>query len=136
MSEVAYDAMAAPAGSTTVARTAPAKPKRNKRRAKASIDMRFVIGRRIKELTAAFRERVGPDADQDPVLLAAVEKAARLTALAEDAAARATRGTATLDDVVRLTRLADISVRRLRLDRHNTKQASLSDYLAARGGQP
>jgi len=59
-----------------------------------------------------------------------------LTALAEDAAARATRGTATLDDVVRLTRLADISVRRLRLDRHKTKQASLSDYLAARGGQP
>ena len=136
MSEVAYDAMDAPAESATVTRTAPAKSKPNKRRAKVSIDMRFAIGRRIKELTAAFRERVGPDADQDPVLLASVDKAARLTALAEDAAARATRGTATLDDVVRLTRLADISVRRLRLDRHKTKQASLSDYLAARGGQP
>jgi transposase len=124
------------AESVATTRTAAARPTRNGRRARVSIDKRFVIGRRIKQLTATFRERVGPDADQDPVLLAAVEKAARLTALAEDAAARATRGTATLDDVVRLTRLADISVRRLRLDRHNTKRASLSDYLAARGGQP
>jgi transposase len=137
MSEVAYDAMAAPAESATVTRTAPAKSKRNKRRAKVSIDMRFVIGRRIKELTAAFRERVGPDADQDPVLLASVEKAARLTALAEDAAARATRGTATLDDVVRLTRLADISVRRLRLDRHKAPSGpSLGDILRGRGASP
>ena len=88
--------------------------------------MRFAIGRRIKLLAAAFRERVGlDDADPDPVLLAAVEKAARLTALAEDAAARATRADPKSRSTMlcRLTRLADLSVRRLRLDRHNTKQA-------------
>jgi transposase len=118
MPEAAYDALAAPIESATVASRVPAPKRRNHRKARVQIDKRFALGRRIKQLTAAFRERVGPDADQDPVLLAAVEKAARLTALAEDAAARATRGTATLDDVVRLTRLADISVRRLRLDRH------------------
>ena len=96
-----------------------------------------VVGRRINQLTATFRARVGLDVvDQDPVLLAAVEKAATLTALAEDAAARATRADPkiTLDDVVRLTRLADISVRRLRLDQRSVKQPQLSDYLAARGG--
>jgi transposase len=136
MSEGVYDAKTAPIESAAVASRVPAPKRRNHRKARVQIDMRFAIGRRIKELTAAFCERVGPDSDQDPVLLASVDKAARLTALAEDAAARATRGTATLDDVVRLTRLADISVRRLRLDRHKTKQASLSDYLAARGGQP
>ena len=37
----------------------------------------------------------------------------------------------------RETRLADLSVRRLPLDERNTKQQpKLSDYLAARGGQP
>jgi hypothetical protein len=113
-----------PVESATGTRSAPAKPKPNKRRAHVQIDKRFAIGRRIKELAATFRERVGPDADQDPVLLAAVEKAARLTALAEDAAARATRADPkiTLDDVVRLTRLADHAVRRLNLDRHNKAQ--------------
>src|SRR6476619_1659317 len=100
------------AESAATTRTAAARPTRNGRRARVSIDKRFVIGRRIKQLTATFRARVGLDADQDPLLLAAVEKAARLTALAEDAAARATRADpkVTLDDVVRLTRLADISV--------------------------
>ena len=113
---------------------------RNGKRAPVQIDRRFAIGRRIDLLATTFRERVGLDeADPDPVLLAAVEKAARLTALAEDAAARATRGDpkVTLDDVVRLTRLADVSVRRLHLDRRNaTQQPKLSDYLAARGGEP
>jgi hypothetical protein len=125
------------AGSTEFNRTTGAKRTRNGLRAPVSIDKRFAIGRRIKELTAAFRARVGLDVDHDPVLLAAVEKAARLTALAEDATARATRADprVSLDDLVRLTRLADISVRRLHLDRRNTApQPKLSDYLAARGG--
>jgi hypothetical protein len=67
-------------------------------------------------------------------LLTAIERAATLQALAEDAAARALRGDPKVayDDVVRLSRLADISVRRLRLDRHNTPQPKLSDYLRAR----
>ena len=95
--------MEVPAESACIPRAAPAKPKPNKRRAPVQIDRRFAIGRRIDLLATTFRERVGLDeADPDPVLLAAVEKAARLTALAEDAAARATRADpkVTLDDVV------------------------------------
>ena len=130
--------METPAESDGITRVKSAKPKQNKRRAPVQVDHRFAIGRRIKLLTAAFRERAGLDvSDPDPVLLAAVEKAARLTALAEDAAARATRADpkVSLDDVVRMTRLADLSVRRLHLDRRNTKQQpSLADYLRA-GGQ-
>jgi hypothetical protein len=89
-------------------------------------------------LAATYRARLGAAA-ADPVVTAAIEKAARLTALAEQAAARALRADpkVTLDDVVRLTRLADLSVRALHLDRHNTKQQlSLADYLAnARSGE-
>jgi hypothetical protein len=129
--------MAMVAKRVATTRAVAGRPTRNGKRAPVSIDKRFVIGRRIKQLTAAFCARVGADVDQDPVLLAAVEKAAQLTALAEDAAAKATRADpkVSLDDVVRLTRLADISVRRLRLDQRNVKQPpKLSDYLAARGG--
>src|SRR5262249_13111374 len=113
-------------------------PRRNKRtpRPPQPFDKRTLIGRRAVALAATYRARLGAAA-ADPVVLAAVEKAAQLTALAEDAAARALRADpkVTLDDVVRLTRLADLSVRRLHLDRHNAKQApTLADYLAARGG--
>jgi hypothetical protein len=120
------------AESTEVSRGVAAKTTRQGKRAPVSVDMRFAIGRRIKQLTATFRERVGLGADPDPVLLAAVEKAARLTALAEDASARALRADpkVTLDDVVRLTRLADISVRRLNLDRHKAPSGpSLADII-------
>ena len=112
-----------------------AKPTRHGRKARVAIDKRLVLGRRVFELVDVFRTRVGLDVDQDPVLLAAVEKAARLTALAEDAAARATRADpkVTLDDVVRLTRLADISVRRLHLDRHVAQRPpTLAEYLTVR----
>jgi hypothetical protein len=127
--------MEIPAESIGVARSKP----RNKKRARMPVDGRSALGLRIKALQIAFRARLGVDVDQDPVLLAAVEKAARLTALAEDASARALRADpkVTLDDVVRLTRLADISVRRLHLDRNNatpTAPTTLSAYLAARGG--
>ena len=113
-------------------------PRRNKRtpRPPQPFDKRTLIGRRAVALAATYRARLGAAA-ADPVVLAAVEKAAQLTALAESAAARALRADpkVTLDDVVRLTRLADLSVRQLRLDRHNTKQApTLADYLVARGG--
>ena len=123
-----------------ISRPTGVRPSRNGKRAPVQIDRRFAIGRRIDLLATTFRERVSLDeADPDPVLLAAVEKAARLTALAEDAAARATRADpkVTLDDVVRLTRLADVSVRRLRLDQRNAKQTpTLSAYLASRGAPP
>ena len=121
-----------------ISRPTGVRPSRNGKRAPVQIDRRFAIGRRIDFLATAFGQRVGLDeVDPDPVLLAAVEKAARLTALAEDAAARATRADpkVTLDDVVRLTRLADVSVRRLHLDQRTATQTpTLADYLTSRGG--
>jgi hypothetical protein len=131
MSEAAFDAIAAPGGRRAATRATPDKPKPNKKRARVQIDKRYAIGRRIKALVAVFRARVGlVEANPDPVLLTAVEKAARLTALAEEAAGRATRADprVTLDDVVRLTRLADLSVRRLQLDR-KPDAPSLGDLL-------
>jgi hypothetical protein len=129
--------MEIPVESVGITRVTSAKSKPNKRRARVLIDKRSVLGRRSVALAATYRARLGAVA-ADPVVTAAIEKAARLTALAEDASARALRADpkVTLDDVVRLTRLADLSVRALHLDRHNTKQQpSLTDYLAARGGE-
>jgi hypothetical protein len=68
------------------------------------------------------------------LLLSAIDRAAQLQALAEQAAARALRADpkVSLDDLVRLQRLADISVRRLRLDQRQTKpQPTLADYLVS-----
>jgi hypothetical protein len=128
-----------PAESVGIIRRTSAKPKPNKRRAHVRIDKRFAIGRRFKELALTFRARLGLEADPDPLLLTAIERAATLQALAEDAAARALRADPKVayDDVVRLSRLADHAVRRLHLDRRNAtqKQPSLPDYLAARGGE-
>jgi hypothetical protein len=130
-------AIGVPVERVTVTRTAPTKPKPNKRRAHVAIDKRYVVGRRYKQLVAIFRERLGLDDNPDLLLLAAIERAAQLQALAEQAAARALRGDVSIayDDVVRLSRLAEHAVRKLHLDRHNTKQApTLADYLVARGG--
>ena len=95
-----------------------------------------MLGRRATKLASIYRERLGLTADDaDPVLLDAVERAARLTALAEDASARAVRGDPqiTLDDVVRLQRVSDLAVRRLHLDKHRKSETvGLSDYLAQR----
>jgi hypothetical protein len=115
-------------------------PRRNKRTPKPRqpFDKRTGAGRRAHALTNHFRQRLGSIAD-DPVTATAIERAAQLQALAEEARARALRSDpkVTLDDVVRLNRLAEHAVRALHLDRHNMKQQpSLADYLAARGGQP
>jgi hypothetical protein len=121
-------ALEMPAESASVAR--------NKRRARVWIDKRSALGRRVTQLTATFRARIGLDANPDPLLLAAIERAAQLQALAEAARARALRADpkVTLDDVVRLNRLAEHAVRSLRLDRHNTKQAPSLGALLREGG--
>jgi hypothetical protein len=122
------------------ARIAQAGRKVNKRKAKVAFDKRYAVGRRYMALLATYRERLHLDADPDPLLLAAVERAAELQALAEQARGRALRAeaTVTLDDVVRLNRLAEQALRRLHLDRHNTKQTTptLSDFSPARGDVP
>jgi hypothetical protein len=96
-----------------------------------AIDRRTRLGRRSKELVQLFRSRLGSDVVADAVLAAAVERAARLVCLAEDLSARALRGEAPADDVVRVTRLADLHMRRLKLDRHVPRDAtpSLEQYL-------
>src|SRR5437899_1979727 len=108
-----------PAESVAVTSEIPAKPKPNKRRARVQIDKRYALGRRVKTLVAIFRARLGPDAD-DPVLDAAIRRAAETVALSEHLRARMLRGepNVSADDVLRLSRTADLLTRRLQLDRH------------------
>ena len=119
-------------------------PRRNKRtpRPPRPFDKRTGAGRRAHVLTNYFRQRLGAIAE-DLAMAGAIERAAQLQALAEAARARALRADpkVTLDDVVRLSRLAEHAVRALHLDQRNTtqKQPSLSDYLRSRsasGGAP
>jgi hypothetical protein len=118
------------AESAVVSRAVAAKTTRQGKRAPVLIDKRLAIGRRIKQLAGEFRVRLGLDAE-DPLLLTAIERAAQLQALAEQAAARALRGDPKVayDDVVRLSRLADHAMRRLNLDRHKTRPPTLPEYL-------
>jgi hypothetical protein len=123
-----------PAETIAVTSETPAKRKPNKRRALARIDRRFVLGRRVKQLEAVFRQRLGADSE-DVVLDTAIRRACELTALAEEASARALRSDpqVSLDDVVRLQRSAASAVHRLHLDRRAQPAGpSLSDYLRAR----
>jgi hypothetical protein len=139
MTEATSDTVELPAESVGATHPSPVRRKPNKKRAPVPFDKRFVLGKRIAELTAIFGERAGLDAtNPDPVLKAAVEKAALLTGLAEQASAGAARADPKvgLDDVVRLNRLADLCVRRLRLDRHTKQQPLLANVLRSQGGAP
>jgi hypothetical protein len=106
-------------------------------KAVAVIDKRRSNGKRYKALAATFRQRVGFDeSNPDLVLATAIHRAAMLQVLAEDVAARAMKADPhiSLDDVVRLARLSEIAVRRLRLDeRKQPTPPSLSAYLQQRG---
>jgi hypothetical protein len=85
-------------------------------------------------LERVFQARL-PEAAKDPVLLAAIRRAAELTAISEDMRARMVRGEdVSPDDVLRLSRSAEAMTRRLHLDRHKpaTPQLSLSQYLGRR----
>ena len=121
-----------PVGSVTVASITPPK-RRNHRRARVRVDRRYALGRRVGKIAQHFRERLGSDAD-DPITSAAIQRAAELAALAESARARALRAdpSVSMDDVVRLSRAADLAVRRLQLDRHKAAGQSLAEYLASR----
>jgi hypothetical protein len=140
MSEATPDTIEIPAESVGVTKPVQVRRKPNKKRARVQVDHRYAAGRRILTLTTILRQRVGIDeANPDPLLEAAVEKAARLMALAEDASARALRADpkVSLDDVVRLQRMSDLALRRLRLDQHRAPtEPSLADYLRGHGGAP
>ena len=67
----------------------------------------------------------------------AIRRAAETTALSEDLRARALRGeSVSPDDVLRSSRTADLMTRRLHLDRRKPVTMGLTEYLAARGGEP
>ena len=121
--------------------TAVSPPRRRKRGPKPPrhvFDRRTRVGRRAVALANAFRQKLDVDAS-DPVMAAAITRAAEVTALAEHLRARALRGdpTASVDDALRLSRTAEAMTRRL-IDRHKAvlPTSTLTDYLAARGGQP
>jgi len=123
-----------PAESLVVADGVKPSKRRNHRRARKLFDGRYVIGKRVKELIAGFRERLGSDAD-DLVTAAAIRRCAETVALSEDLRARMLRGEdVSPDDVLRTTRAADALTRRLHLDRKaQPQQVSLADYLRANG---
>jgi len=123
-----------PAESLVVANGVKPSKRRNHRRARKLFDGRYVIGKRVKELIAGFRERLGSDAD-DLVTAAAIRRCAETVALSEDLRARMLRGEdVSPDDVLRTTRAADALTRRLHLDRKaQPQQVSLADYLRANG---
>jgi hypothetical protein len=104
--------------------------KRGKKLPAHAFDRRTRMGRRAVQLAATFNARLGEDAG-DLVLQVQVERAAQLVAYSEVLSARALRADPAVcpDDVVRLTRLADISVRRLNLDRHKRRLPRLPEYL-------
>jgi hypothetical protein len=109
------------------------RPTRNGKRALVQIDKRLASSRRIADLIAIYGQRAGLDPDDpDPLLQSAVDSAARMQALAESTSARALRGdpNVSLDDVVRLSRWADLLVRRLRINERTVPSTpSLSSYL-------
>ena len=126
-----------PANPVAVTSETPAKLKPNKRRSLVRIDRRYALGRRVTQLESVFRQRLG-DAALDPIVDTAVRRAAEVTALAEEASARALRNDprVSLDDVVRLQRTAAMAVHRLHLDRHRKPDGlSLSDYLRSHHGE-
>ena len=105
------------------------------RRSPVRIDYRKRVGKRARELSQHFTAAVSASGRELSIELAvAIGKAAELVALAEDLRARMLRAdpSANADDVVRMQRLADVSVRRLNLPSAASKPTpTLGDYLAS-----
>jgi hypothetical protein len=116
-------------------------PKRRRRRGpkpRQPFDKRTLLGRRVMQLVGTFRERLGAEAD-DPLVAAAIRRAAEVTALAERWRSRMLRGErVSTETVLRLTRTADLLTRKLGLDRHKPQQAgpTLADVIRQGWGQP
>jgi hypothetical protein len=108
------------------------------RRKPTRLDHRTRVGRRARELReyyVAALVMVGREMTVE--LTAAVSRASELCALVEDMRAKALRGTEiNADDLVRMQRLADTSVRRLNLPSAASKPVpTLQEYLADNYGQ-
>src|SRR5215472_9009361 len=118
--------------SVIAAKSAAKRRRRHRDHPLEPFDKRTVIGKRVKQLTTVFRERLGADAD-DPITAAAIRRAAETTALSEDLRARMLRGepVVSIDHMTRLSRTADLLTRRLHLDRYKVQQPreTLAQYL-------
>jgi hypothetical protein len=90
-----------------------------------AIDGRTPLGRRLRDVADQLADGLGGWSALSDLQAASVRKSAELQALAEDARARKLNGATdvTLDDLVRLDRLAEQSVRRLGLDRKRERAA-------------
>jgi hypothetical protein len=103
----------------------------------ASLDGRTIAARRARELVAAFEAELGGVLTAGQRL--AVERAAQLVALAEDARSRRLGGdmAVSLEDLVRVDNAASRAVRQLRIGAAAAPAPSPSpaDYLASRAGR-
>src|SRR4051794_39049274 len=93
------------------------------------LDRRTRAARRAREIAADFAAEIG--GTLSVAKRAAVEQAAVLTALAEDAASRRLGGAVdvSLEDTVRLARVAQLAVRRLGLNGRREPQPVLMEPL-------
>jgi hypothetical protein len=107
------------------------------RRSPVRIDYRKRVGRRARELSQHFTAAIIASGREMTVELAvAIGRAGELVALAEDLRARMLRAdpNANADDVVRMQRLADASVRRLTLPSGSSKpEPTVDQYLNGSG---
>jgi len=89
-------------------------PRRDRRRTLTKLDGRLPLGRRFAELIVLFTAAV--HGEMTPMRRLKVERAAQLCALAEQARGDYMRdGRGSLDDLVRIERKADSSVRAIGL---------------------
>jgi hypothetical protein len=104
-------------------------PKRSRAKLLTKVDRRSQLGKRIVELTQMFSAAIG--GELTPMRRLAVDKAAQLTAIAEQARGAFMRdGVGTLDDIVRLERKADQAVRALGTIEAKPKAPSLLARMA------
>jgi hypothetical protein len=93
-------------------------------------DRRTKVGRRVVALMAVFRSKLNGDAD-DPIVAAAVRRAAEVTVLSEELRAKMLRGErVNTETVLRLTRTADMEVRRLGLGKAKAEAEPAGPSLA------
>jgi len=108
------------------------------RRKPTRLDHRTRVGRRARELREHYTAVLTSAAREMTIeLAAAVSRASELVALVEDMRARAMRGVdVNADDLVRMQRLADTSVRRLALPSGPSRpEPSVEQYLAEHYGK-
>jgi hypothetical protein len=106
----------------------PPRRKRDRRRTLTRIDRRSRLGKRIDELTILFAGALG--GELSPVRKLRIERAAQLSALAEQARGDHMRNEGT-SDIVRLERAAAAAVRALGDLEAKPKTPTLAELLAS-----